>query len=100
MPRPLLIVRLILGISLLLLGSGLLLCRVEETSGNGVVVPAAARWVRTIDGWERPGMWRETTDFVPRLHPLVVAAGQGLLSVFGLLACRRNVPGVRVACNS
>jgi hypothetical protein len=29
---------------------------------------------------------------VPRLHPLVVAAGQGLISVLGLVACQHDEP--------
>lgn len=83
------IVRLILGITLLLLGIGMLSCRVEGTAGNRSVVPAT-QWVRTAHGWERPDRWMEAATLPPRLHPLVVAAGQGLISILALVACRRD----------
>jgi hypothetical protein len=83
------IVRLILGITLMLLGVGMLSCRVEGTAGDRSPVPTA-QWVRTVNGWERTDMWREPTAHLPRLHPLVVAAGQGLGSVLALVACRRE----------
>jgi hypothetical protein len=84
------IVRLILGITLLLLGVGSLAVRVEGTAD---VRPAGApigQWVRTVDGWERPELWQDVVAGPPRLHPLVVAAGQGLISVLALVSCRRD----------
>ena len=48
------------------------------------------RWVRTVDGWERPEVWALEAVGRPALHPLVVAAGQGLLSVLGLVVFRRE----------
>lgn len=80
------IVRLILGITLLLLGIGSLSCRIDRPVGGAPVVPTG-HWVRAVDGWERTDLWGAPEPFVPRLHPLVVAAGQGLLSVLGLVAC-------------
>jgi hypothetical protein len=82
------IVRLILGITLMLFGVGMLSCRVEGTASTRLV--PAAQWVRTTNGWERTDMWQEPPAHVPRLHPLVVAAGQGLASVLSLVACRRE----------
>ncbi len=84
------IVRLILGITLLLLGVGTLSCRVEGTARNNSDTTAAWQWVRTVDGWERPEMWYDAPQYVPRLNPLVVALGQGLVSVLGLVACQRD----------
>jgi hypothetical protein len=51
------------------------------------VIPSAGQWVRTVDGWERTELWQAADLHAPRLHPLVVAAGQGLVSVMGLVAC-------------
>jgi len=82
-------VRLILGITLLLLGVGMLSCRVE-TASYSPPVTQARQWVRTAVGWERAGAWNVASVSVPRLHPLVVAAGQGLVSVLGLVAFRRD----------
>jgi hypothetical protein len=79
--------RLILGITLLLLGLGTLSCQVQDSVGDGPVIPSAGKWVRTVDGWERPELWNAPELHAPRLHPLVVAAGQGLVSVMGLVVC-------------
>jgi hypothetical protein len=79
--------RLILGIILLLLGLGSLSCQVQDSVGDGPVVTSAQKWVRTVDGWERPALWNAPTLHVPRLHPFVVAAGQALVSVMGLTIC-------------
>jgi hypothetical protein len=85
------IVRLILGITLLLLGVGLLSCNVEGTANSEPTSPPAVRqWVRTTNGWERASSWHAAKAPRPRLHPLVVAAGQGLVSVLGLVAFRRD----------
>jgi hypothetical protein len=83
------IVRLILGITLLLLGIGSLSCQIDNPVGGAPVV-ARGQWVRTVDGWERTDLWRAPNPFVPQLHPLVVAAGQGLLSVLALVGCAGN----------
>jgi hypothetical protein len=84
--------RLILGITLLLLGLGSLSCQVQDSVGHGPVVAPTGQWVRTVDGWERPELWNAPALYVPRLHPLVVAAGQGLVSVMGLVACAGQGP--------
>jgi hypothetical protein len=84
--------RAIFGISCLLLGLALLLCRGEgfDPTADGAERPARVEWVRTVDGWERPDSWHLAPVNVPALHPLVVAAGQGLLSVFGLVLFQRD----------
>jgi hypothetical protein len=91
--RPPLPLRAILGISLLLLGVAMLSCRVEssgELQGSAKPQAAGVRWVRTVDGWERPDVWKLEAVGRPGLHPLVVAAGQGLLSVLGLVVFHRE----------
>ena len=92
MPPPRLppILRLILGITLLLLGLGSLSCQVQHSIGDGPVVTSAGQWVRTVDGWERTELWNAPELHSPRLHPLVVAAGQGLISVMALVVCARD----------
>ena len=82
--------RLILGITLLLLGLGSLSCQVQDSIGDGPVIPPAGQWVRTVDGWERTELWNAPELHSPRLHPLVVAAGQGLISVMGLGICAKD----------
>jgi hypothetical protein len=90
--RPFLFMRAIVGILCLLLGVGMLSCRYEGLSAKP---QAAGRtqvrgWVRTVDGWERAGSWQVDEVGPPGLHPLVVAAGQGLVSLLGLAACGRE----------
>ena len=95
--------RLILGIVCLLLGVGILSCQVgpvvtgpgsAKTQAVGeqqaVVRTHAGGWVRTVDGWERVESWYVGEVRPPGLHPLVVAAGQGLVSLLGLAACQRE----------
>jgi hypothetical protein len=79
-------VRPIVGISLFMLCVGMLLCQWEGTAALPPTSVREQRWVRTVDGWERTDSWQ--TSAVPRrnLQPLVVAAGQGLFSVFALVA--------------
>src|SRR3954447_2614205 len=72
--------RLILGITLLLLGLGSLSCQVQDSVRGGPIGTSAQKWVRTVDGWERPEMWTAPSLHEPRLHPFVVAAGQALVS--------------------
>lgn len=79
-------VRQIVGIVLLVLGCGMLLCQWEGLAARPPASAQDARWVRTVDGWERSDAWHSTVISPPRLHPLVVAAGEGLLSVFALVA--------------
>jgi hypothetical protein len=62
---------------------------VQDSVGEGPVIPTG-QWVRTVDGWERTETWNASEVHEPRLHPLVVAAGQGLISVMVLVACRRD----------
>ncbi len=77
--------RLILGITLLLSGLGILSCQVQDSVGDVPAMTPITQWVRTVDGWERTDRWHAPDLHVPRLHPLVVAAGQGLVSVVGLV---------------
>jgi hypothetical protein len=79
------IVRLILGISLLLAGLGTLSVQVQGTPSPRMTTSQVVHWVRTKDGWERTDMWQAAPQNDPRLHPLVLAAGQGLVSALGLL---------------
>jgi hypothetical protein len=81
--------RSILGILLLLIGIGLLSCRIEGRSADVTRPMHHPDWVRTVDGWEQPRNW--TTSFArpPAVHPLVVAAGQTLLSLFALVTAAR-----------
>ena len=78
--------RSILGIVLLLLGVGLLSCRIEGRSADATMPPPQSDWVRTVDGWERPHHWSPSIAEPPALHPLVVAAGQTLFSLLALAA--------------
>lgn len=76
--------RLIVGIVLLLVGTGTLSCRLD---GLAVDLPAHSydvEWVRTVDGWERTDAWLPVEVSPLRLHPLIVASGQALLSVLAL----------------
>jgi hypothetical protein len=93
-------VRAILGISCIVLGAALLACGVEDRPSRVQVAKppfdkfrtgqAASRWVRTVDGWERPDSWYLEVVRGPTLHPLVVAAGQGLVSMLGLVLFQRE----------
>jgi hypothetical protein len=79
-------VRLIVGIVLLLAGVGTLSCRLD---GLAVDLPNRTyemQWVRTVNGWERTDAWFSAEVSPLRLHPLVVATGQVLLSVLALAA--------------
>ena len=78
--------RLIFGIVLLLLGVGLLSCRLEGLSADLPTPAGEITWVRTVDGWERPLNWLPSRCEPPALHPLVLAAGQALFSVLALAA--------------
>ncbi len=78
--------RFIIGISLLLLGFGMLSCRVEGLAVREPERAPASQWVRTIDGWERSDRWAVTPVREPAVHPFVVAAGQGLVAVMALVA--------------
>lgn len=82
--------RLIIGIALLLLGLGTLSCRLDSAIDSSERTRPTFLWVRTADGWEWPGSWLVTPVKAPRLHPFVVAAGQGLASVLALAAFRRD----------
>jgi hypothetical protein len=82
--------RLIVGISLVLLGVGSLLCEVECRSAVNAAASGMTGFVRTVNGWERPQSWRIESCSPPRVHPLVVAAGQGLVSIFALVACQSD----------
>ena len=82
--------RLIVGISLLLLGIGTLSCRVDSTMSSLRPAATPMAWVRTTDGWEHPEIWFATPARPPQLHPLVVAAGQCLASLLALTVFRRE----------
>ena len=47
--------RLIVGITFLLIGIGMFSCSVEGTANSRPQSPTS--WVRTVDGWERPNLW-------------------------------------------
>jgi hypothetical protein len=83
-------VRFILGISLLLLGLGLFACQVEGVSAGALAEGVSTPWVRTVDGWERPGCWVVAAGGPPAVHPLVVAAGQTLASILALAFFQRD----------
>jgi hypothetical protein len=78
--------RLIVGITLLLVGVGTLSCRLEGSRRSAPPIQPTSAWVRTVDGWERPSGWFAPPSDPPSLHPLVVAAGQALVSVLALVA--------------
>ena len=83
-------VRLIIGILLFVLGLGLGFWSGRQVVGLGdgrqAVGLDEGTWVRTAHGWERPQTWNAEAAKEPRLHPMVVAAGQGLASLLALLA--------------
>ncbi len=78
--------RLILGITLFLIGSGMWACRLEGLAVDTPLDQGASTWVRTADGWESMETWYVEADPPLRLHPLTVAAGQCLLSLLALVA--------------
>jgi hypothetical protein len=59
-------------------------------TAHSALAKQSVPWVRTVDGWERLDSWHECKVAPPQLHPLVVAAGQGLVSLLGLAACPRG----------
>jgi hypothetical protein len=86
-------VRLILGISLVLVGIGLWSCQIDGLAEP--VRPVVARdapWVRTVHGWERATWLRpaiangESARQPARtpLHPLILGAGQLFISLLAL----------------
>jgi hypothetical protein len=83
-------VRLIVGISFVLLGMGMLFCQMEGFSAASPGVEVSTPWVRTADGWERHGSWTVSSVGPPSVHPLVVAAGQTLASIFALALFQRD----------
>jgi hypothetical protein len=68
----------------------LLLCRVDGTDDGPESQALAEHWVRTVNGWERTESWNFPVTQLPRLHPLVVAAAQGLISVWAMVAFQRQ----------
>ena len=82
-------VRLILGITLILLAIGSWSCQIDGLAGGSPVAASEAPWVRTVDGWERAS-WLAAPTPAPsstQLHPLIVAGGQLLISLMALAAC-------------
>ncbi len=43
------------------------------------------RWVKTVDGWERPLSWQTKQEFKPPLSPWVVASLEMFASLFALV---------------
>jgi len=80
--------RLIVGITFVLVGVATLSCHVEGTANPNRQMANA--WVRTVDGWERPALWYATPAPPPQLHPMVLAAGQGLASILALAVFSRH----------
>jgi hypothetical protein len=67
----------------------MLSCRPPNGQSSAERTAAAVtsiKWVRTVDGWERPESWSLQAVGPPRLHPVVIAAGQALFSALGLAA--------------
>lgn len=65
----------------------MLSCRLD---GLAVDLPAKQQdvdWVRTAQGWERRTAWFSSDVSPVQLHPIVVATGQVLLSIFALALC-------------
>jgi len=81
---------------MLLFLAGLLSCRIEGSRNDVPPPPTGIDWVRTLDGWERPNDWQPSLAGPPAVHPLVVATGQLLLSVFALVAA--GDPAIRPGC--
>lgn len=81
--------RSILGIVLLLLGIGLVSCRIEGHAPDTHPLMPAIDWVRTTDGWERPSNWSPSLAAPPAVHPLVIGTGQLLISMLALAAATR-----------
>jgi len=77
--------RSILGILLLLAGAGLVSCRIDGPAARALP-PHDDNWVRTADGWEQSGNWTPSLAAPPAVHPLVIAAGQLLVSMLALAA--------------
>ncbi len=84
--------RMILGITLLLLGVGLMSCRIEGRSTEATSRAEESDWVRTADGWERAHDWRPSLVAPPAVHPLVVAAAQVLVSMLALVIASVESP--------
>lgn len=78
----------------------MLLCQVDSFGDVGSATAQAdgERWVRTVDGWEQPSSWEVDKPARRDLHPLVVAAAQGLFSMLGLIAFSRGGIGQRSLC--
>jgi hypothetical protein len=83
------VMRSILGIVLLLMGAGLVSCRIERRSADAHSQQTANDWVRTADGWERAHNWKPSLAAPPAIHPLVIASGQLLVSMLALTAAKR-----------
>jgi hypothetical protein len=82
----------------MLLGIGAWSCRVEGFDPRTPAIRQEVTWVRTADGWERPGRYEAGAATPPRPHPSVVAAGQLLFSLLALLALDgRNAQARRVS---
>ena len=59
-------------------------CQVEIDGSPIDGVPIV--WVRTVDGWEKPGDWLPRAPvYDPPLHPVILALGQMLISLLALL---------------
>ncbi len=78
--------RSVFAIALVLVGIGILSCRMEQFAVPAPHSVDAAPWVRTIDGWERGSNWQPSVAASPRLHPVLVAAGEALVSILALAA--------------
>jgi hypothetical protein len=78
--------RAILGILLFVGGVAIAAYRVDVHSSKPEVTPVHFAWVRTVDGWERPERWTISRVEPPAVHPVVIAAGQMLVSMFALVA--------------
>jgi hypothetical protein len=78
--------RAILGILLFVGGVAIAAYRIDVQSSEPEVTLVHFEWVRTVDGWERPERWTISRVDPPAVHPVVIAAGQVLVSMFALVA--------------
>jgi hypothetical protein len=80
--------------TLMLAGIGFWSCQFDGLAAPPSVARNEAPWVRTADGWERAGSWLATSSATPpKLHPLVVAAGQLLVSLLALAIWENDANG-------
>lgn len=68
----------------MLFGAVTLSCRLDGLAVDLPPVQQQVDWVRTAQGWEHSSTWASTETPPVSLQPLVVAAGQAMLSILAL----------------